>query len=307
MTKSRYTLEEIIECYSRTGSIWKTGKELGLAGQTVHDRLRVAGVAMNNQMWTEDELLELEELASHMTIGQIANRLGRTYNSIAIKISRNEFGSRFGNNQKKKLPRNGLYTKDKIKLYASELEQLNIKITTFARQKGLAVEALINAIQREMPDWWETWAAKNAAKSKTNCPYCMREFWPMSGKQIYCARKCAADARTDASYFGGKRRNTIGLAEKQCQLCKRIGIKGLSSHHALGKENDPENELLIALCPGCHHIVTILGGRNFAGDAETWESLIQLVMIRKNGHDANFKGVFCSVEIEPLDESDFAQ
>jgi hypothetical protein len=71
----------------------------------------------------------------------------------------------------------------------------------------------------------------------------------------------------------------------------------------IGKENDPNNDWLIALCPGCHQIVTILGGRNFAGTPEVWESLIQLVLIRKNGADADFRGIFCSVEIEPITDT----
>ena len=66
----------------------------------------------------------------------------------------------------------------------------------------------------------------------------------------------------------------------------------------LGKENDPDNQHLIALCSGCHHIVTIVAGRRFAATPEAWEVLIQLVLIRKNGHDPNILGVFTSVDIE---------
>jgi hypothetical protein len=72
----------------------------------------------------------------------------------------------------------------------------------------------------------------------------------------------------------------------------------------IGKENDPENEYLVALCPGCHQLVTLLGGRTFAGTAEVWESLIQLAMIRKYGSDPKMSGVFCSVEIEILSKDD---
>jgi hypothetical protein len=66
----------------------------------------------------------------------------------------------------------------------------------------------------------------------------------------------------------------------------------------LGKENDPNNEHLIALCQGCHNIVTILGGRRFVATPEAWEVLIQLVVTRKNGHDPDFVGVFTTVDID---------
>jgi hypothetical protein len=88
----------------------------------------------------------------------------------------------------------------------------------------------------------------------------------------------------DQNYFGGKRKQTIGLAEGVCQICERTPKKALSSHHVIGKENDPDNEILVALCSGCHNIVTQLGGRNFT--ESQWESLISFVWLRKNGADA---------------------
>jgi pterin-4a-carbinolamine dehydratase len=68
----------------------------------------------------------------------------------------------------------------------------------------------------------------------------------------------------------------------------------------LGKENDPDNNHLIALCSGCHHIVTIVSGRKFAATPEAWEVLIQLVIFRKNGHNPDFRGVYTTVEIDMI-------
>lgn len=286
----------------RTGSVWKAGKELGLAGQTVHERLKALGHKLPGSEWTEDELAELTALADKMTIAQIANRLGRPYNGVAIKISRLGLGQRFGNKQKKKIPRTGEYTKDKVLAYVKELTETKQQVTKFSRQKGLGIEPLVNAIQKFAPEWYENYCKENAVKPKTNCPYCEVEFWPLSHKQIYCMRDCANKARVDNSYFGGRRRETIGLLEGICQLCGQHTPKGLSSHHMLGKENDPNNEHLIALCSGCHNIVTILGGRRFVATEEAWEVLMQLVIIRKNGHDPKFKGVYTTVQIEMITE-----
>lgn len=292
--------EKVIEAYKATGSVWKAGKLLGLAGQTVHERLKALNYKLPSSEWTEQEIAELTALADQMTIAQIANRLGRPYNGVALKISRLGLGQRFGNKQTKKIPRTGEYKKDLVLGYIKELTETGEKVTKFSKKNGLSVESLVNAIQRFDPEWYESYCEANAVKEKTACPYCEQHFWPLSHKQVYCTRDCGNKARVDNSYFGGRRRETIGLLEGVCQLCGNHTPKGLSSHHMLGKENDPDNEHLIALCQGCHQIVTILGGRKFIATEEAWEVLMQLVIIRKNGHDPDFLGVHTSVGIEMI-------
>lgn len=292
------TNQEIIEAYQQTGSVWRAGKLLGLSGQTVHEKLKAIGYPLANREWAEEEINELKSLAKEMTIAQIANRLGRPYNGVAIKISRLGLGERFGNKQKKKIPRTGEYTKAKIEQYLKELDDSGQKVTAFSRAMGLSTESLVRAIQRFEPTWYEKYCEEKAVKPKTQCPYCETEFWPLSHKQIYCERECANKARVDNSYFGGRRRETIGLAEGVCQLCGNHTPRGLSSHHIKGKENDPNNDHLIALCSGCHQIVTIVAGRRFAATEEAWEVLMQLVIMRKNGHDPDFRGVYTTVSID---------
>lgn len=296
------TTEEIIEAYKETGSVWKAGKKLGMAGQSVHERLKAVGYRLVSDQWTDEELQELAALAEEMTIAQIANRLGRPYNGVAIKLSRLGLGNRFGNKGSKKPKRNGKYRKEQVLGYIRDMELSGTKITQFAKQNGLETENLTKAIQNIDLEWWNRYAEAHAKKPKTACPYCAAEFWPQSAKQIYCTRACANQARTDRDYFGGRRRETVGLAEGQCQLCGQIGMKGLSSHHILGKENDPENEHLIALCSGCHYIVTLVAGRRFAATPEAWEVLIQLVLMRKHGAQKDMIGVFTDVEIDFITE-----
>lgn len=303
----RFTNEDIIAAYKNTGSVWKAGKELGLAGQSVHERLKSIGYKLSSSEWTEEEVDELKSLVNNLTIAQIANRLGRPYNGVAMKISRLGIGQRFGNNRKVKIPRTGQYTKANIQKYLEEIDQSKTKVTSYARANSLDIEPLITAIQKFSPEWYEKYSETHAVKPKQACPYCETQFWPLSHKQIYCNRKCANDARVDASYFGGRRRETIGLAEGICQLCGEKVAKGLSSHHIKGKENDPDNEYLIALCQGCHQIVTIVSGRRFAATNEAWEVLIQLVLMRKNGHNPDFLGVFTSVDIEEITTANIEQ
>lgn len=294
------TNQEIVDAYLKTGSVWKAGKLLGLAGQTVHEKLKAIGHKLPGSEWTEEEIAELTALANEMTIAQIANRLGRPYNGVALKISRLGLGQRFGNKQKKKIPRTGEYTKAKIAEYIKEIDANNLKVTKFSRMNSLNVDSVVYSAQKFYPEWYAAYCQKNAVRPQEPCPYCQEEFWPLNAKQIYCNRRCADQARVDNSYFGGKRRETIGLLEGICQLCGNHTPKGLSSHHMLGKENDPENEHLIALCQGCHQIVTILGGRRFVATEEAWEVLMQLVITRKNGHDPDFRGVYTTVSIDMI-------
>jgi hypothetical protein len=305
MSKSKYTNEDIIKAYMEYGSVWKAAKSLGLSGQTVHERLRIIGYKLANANWSDEEISELKELANSMTISQIANKLGRPYNGVALKINRLGLGQRFGNKGSKKPKKTKNYYKYNLEQYIKDIDSTGSKLTSFAKQNNLNVDSLSYSLQSYYPEWWENYTQLNAVKEKTACPYCETEFWPLGHKQIYCTRKCASEARVDNGYFGGKRRLTIGLAERICQLCGRKDVKGLSSHHMLGKENDPENNYLVALCPGCHNLVTLLGGRNFTATPEIWEGLIQLVLIRKNGHNPKFKGIYCTVEIEPI--TDIAQ
>jgi hypothetical protein len=45
----KFETEEIVSAYLRTGSVWKAGKLLGMAGQSVHERLRAIGHPLSNR------------------------------------------------------------------------------------------------------------------------------------------------------------------------------------------------------------------------------------------------------------------
>lgn len=302
--RQKATNEQIIDAYRDTGSVWAAGKRLGMAGQSVHERLRAIGYPLASQNWTPAEVGELRNLVGQATIAEIAHRLGRPYNGVACKISELGIGVRFGNNRKVKVQRGAGYDKSRLTRYAKQIEATGVTVRQFARTNGLGVEMLCRAFEQRLPEWWDAYKRTAVGIDEKQCAYCHKMFVPGSGKQTYCTRQCAAARRSDESYFGGRRRETIGLAERTCQLCGRQDIKGLSSHHVIGKENDPDNDFLIALCPGCHQIVTILSGRasEFLASPEGWEALIQLCLLRKHG--GSVAGIYASVDIELLDTDD---
>lgn len=303
----RVTNEQIVEAYRRTGSVWKAGQDLGLVGQSVWERLRAIGHRLAGQAWAEDELAELRSLAGTITIGEIANRLGRPYAGVACKLS--ELGVRALSPRERKPPRGAGFTKVKMLKLMKEAEASPLPITKFCRQRKISVDAFVLAAQKYFAPRWALYAAGRSPIPQRACDYCGAVYVPMGGKQRACSRKCQTDMRVDRSYFGGKRRSTIGLAERVCQLCGKQNPKGLSSHHMIGKENDPENELLIALCRGCHQVVGMLGRMKFTETAQGWENLISLAAIRRAGDqktDAASVHVCVDIEWSTVDEIDGA-
>lgn len=295
----RVTVEQIVSAYRETGSVWKTGKRLGIGGQSVWERLSAVGYPMQRKIWSNDELRELESLSSTCTISEISRRLGRPYAAIACKISRLGHANRFGNRANRKLQIKPVLTAEETRRHAEALVCFGGTVRGYCRSSGVGLETFVQSIQRYEPEFWSEFSKRRGLSPRT-CVYCGENFHPLSGKQRTCTRKCGANMKRDKEYFGGKRRSTLGLSEGVCQLCHESRTD-LSAHHMLGKENDPDNESLIALCRGCHQIVGILAARGFAGDPEAWELLIGLVTLRRlSEHHAGEKGIEAEVRISFL-------
>jgi hypothetical protein len=300
------TNEQVITAYRDTGSVWGAAKRLGMCGQSVWDRLRALGYPMPARNWSADEIDTLKELAGQCTIGEIATRLGRPYAGVAGKISQLGLGSRYGNCQRRKAMRG--YPKPAVQKLINQLEPYKGSLRQFCREHNLELEMFVGAVQRVDGAFWDAYTRRRSDLTAKECPNCGRTFYPLTKKQQVCSRRCGVNVRSDKAYYGGKRRNTIGLAEGVCQLCMERKDR-LASHHLLGKDNDPENEFLIALCHGCHQLVTLLAARTFVDTPQGWENLINLAMSRrladKNRKDqTNCLGVHTCVEMDWLTAED---
>jgi hypothetical protein len=294
----RVTTEQIIAAYRETGSVWKAAKCLGINGQSVHERLVAIEYPMLSRNWTKDEVLELRALIQELVpLGEIARRLGRPYAGVACKAS--ELGIRSLPRRTKKVPRGAGYDKASMTKHVAALWKFDGTITQYARAHTLNIESFVRAFQRHFPEAWNEYAQAKSPGPRETCPYCEDDFFPTNGKQQYCSRKCSDDARRDRQYFGGNRRLTVGLRAGICQLCGGERTKGLSSHHVLGKEHDPDNRVLIALCRGCHRLVGDLAGRKFVEDEGAWQSLITLVWMRRKGAELRYgEAISVLVELE---------
>lgn len=304
--RRKATSEEVIQAYRETGSVWSAAKLLGMCGQSVWERLRVLDYPMPTRMWSADEVEELKRIAGECTIGEIATRLGRPYAGIACKISELGLGTRYGNRGRRKAPTG--YAKPRVKKLIGRLEEYSGSLKSFCRNHSLDLELFVKAIQRVDRPFWEDYTRRKSDLTSKVCPNCRQVFYPLTKKAMTCSRRCGENLRRDKAYFGGKRQQTIGLAEGVCQLCMEAKTS-LQSHHMVGKDNDPDNEHLIALCAGCHHLVGMLAGRNFAESEQGWENLINLVLSRrladKNRREqTEFVGVHTCVDLEWLTPED---
>lgn len=84
--------KELIESYQSTGSVWKTGEQVGLSGQTVHYRLTKLNVCKKMNFWSEkeDEILKslYVEYKSKGELQKLSDRLGRTKQFICRQAKR---------------------------------------------------------------------------------------------------------------------------------------------------------------------------------------------------------------------------
>jgi len=290
----RISDEEVIAAYKDTGSVWRAAKRLGLVGQSVHGRLRRLGYPMAHQEWTEEESKEARSLAVQgEPLGQIAARLGRTYSAVALKLSRLEVRSR-NTDWREKKPKHGTgLTKKRIAAFARKLEGGQTTVRRLARMEGVAITPLVDALQYYEPERWQRYVAEHSDLGMEKCPGCGRDFVPLTKKQQFCTVRCREAHRRNVAYFGGRRLEAVGLREGVCQLCRRKVEKWLSAHHVLGKENDPNNEVLIALCRGCHDILTRLSARPWVENPDVVADLIALALARRGRMNA-----FVHVDLE---------
>ena len=173
-----------------------------------------------------------------------------------------------------------------MKQHVVRLWRYNGTLAQYARANSLQPDPFIIAFKQHFPRAWADYVRERGEPERRQCAGCGGEFYPANGNQSFCSPKCANDRRRDIDYFGGQRRATIGLAAGVCQVCGGRPTKGLSSHHVIGKENDPENAVLVALCRGCHQLVTTLAQRLFVDDPSCWEALIALVWLRRHAGEA---------------------
>lgn len=188
----------------------------------------------------------------------------------------------------RKIPRGKGYDKAAILSHLKKMVKGGIFVTAYVKQAGLHLDTfMLAAGLHDDGSHVSHWLVAGDPKLITQtCEECQDTYWPSRQGSRFCSSYCSNRARTDKDYFGGNRKLTVGLEEGVCQLCKRPVQSGLSSHHIYGKANDEGNEYLLALCKGCHAIVSELALKKWCADPEVLGKLIWLAVAQRNGAES---------------------
>lgn len=182
----------------------------------------------------------------------------------------------------RKIPRGKGYDKAAVLGHLKKMVRDGIPVTQYVKANGLKLDTFILALNKYAVGHVVPEVANDPKLIWARCEQCREDFWP-TRKARFCSPYCGNMFRKDQEYFGGRRSETKGLSESVCQLCDRFVESGLSSHHIYGKGNDPENGFLLALCKGCHAIVSDLALKKWVGEKEKLQKLIWLAYTQRNG------------------------
>ena len=183
----------------------------------------------------------------------------------------------------RKIPRGKGYDKAATLRHLKKMVQSGTFVTDYVKQHDLKLDTFILATLKHSGGYALDHVAADPKLVRKQCEQCGEDFWPTRKTARFCSTKCGRDKRVDDEYFGGKRKSTVGLAERVCGLCEREVLTGLSSHHIYGKANDPDNDHLLALCRGCHQIVSDLALKTWCDDYEKLQKLIWLAVTQRQG------------------------
>lgn len=98
-------IESLYSVYLKTGSVHKTGEQFNVTGDTVHQHLLKAGKRLNNTRWKPSEVEQLTSAyrdPEGVNLAILANKIGRTYASIACKAEEIGLTSSRGNHTRTK-------------------------------------------------------------------------------------------------------------------------------------------------------------------------------------------------------------
>lgn len=87
------SIETIIESYERHQSVWKAGAELGIAGQTVHKKLKRAGYKCKNIVFTKNECAAIAAYyentpSENFDLSEISHLVDRPRTSVSMVAGR---------------------------------------------------------------------------------------------------------------------------------------------------------------------------------------------------------------------------
>ena len=155
MYHTKATDAEILEAYEKTGSVWKAGEELGMSGQSIHERLKKMGKSKPVNVFTEEEKDRLRrEYVAYRDRGrlqELADSMGRTKQFICRQAKKLCL-----TDKNHKAPWADVWKSMPDEEYGKILKELlafDGSITQFVKEKGYGVQFELTAAERFPAEW----------------------------------------------------------------------------------------------------------------------------------------------------------
>lgn len=162
------TDEQLIESYKKTKSVWKTAKEFGMCGQSVHERLQRLGAINPINLFTKEDYKVLEErYVLYRDSGQLqelANELGRTKQFICRKAK--ELGLTDKNSPKVALRVWKEAPEEVCRPIFDRLKKSRLSVKEFCSKYNYGQSGLEKRMKELFPNEWKSMAEAKAGKNR---------------------------------------------------------------------------------------------------------------------------------------------
>lgn len=162
--------KQIVNTYNETKNIWKTSKRLGMAGQTVHERLKRLGIKLQNPKFTNEELeylkLHYNEYAGLNNTKELATQMGRTVSFLCRKAKL--FGLTNRHRKRPDIAKWSIMTEEEARPIFEKFRESSLDIKRFARRHRYGASGLDQTFRKFFPDEYEFTVG---AKRRKGSPY----------------------------------------------------------------------------------------------------------------------------------------
>lgn len=167
-TNKKATDEQVIAAYEKHRSVWKAARELGMCGQSVHERLQKLGVDTKANTFTEDDIEYLSEhYIVYRDLGQLqtlADEMGRDKTTICTKAR--ELGLTDENRHVAYLKRWKDMPESAMISIWDAFKRSRKGVNEFCRSHHYNVQSFHDAMNHHFPDEYDDVVASKRPKSR---------------------------------------------------------------------------------------------------------------------------------------------
>lgn len=162
------TDEQIVEAYMRAKSVWKAAEELGMCGQSVHERLQKIGVDTSANLFTEKDYDKLRECyvvyRDAGMLDELAREMGRDKTTICGKAKM--LGLTNKNCERKYLRVWKDAPEAVCRPIFESLKKSRLTVKEFCQKNGYGKSGFERRMKELFPEEWASMAEAKAGKNR---------------------------------------------------------------------------------------------------------------------------------------------